>query len=185
MNEKNKTKLSKFLSLILRHQPEAVGLTLEENGWISVEKLIEACAKNGRTFTRTELEEVVATNEKKRFAFDESGTKIRASQGHSVEVEIEFEEKTPPKVLYHGTAEKNVGIIYEQGLLKMQRHHVHLSGDVETALKVGSRHGKPVLFQIDTESMSSENFKFYVSANNVWLIDEVPPRFLKLGTPAS
>jgi putative RNA 2'-phosphotransferase len=185
MNEKNKTKLSKFLSLILRHQPEAVGLTLEENGWISVNKLIEACAKNGRIFTRTELEEVVATNEKKRFAFDESGTKIRANQGHSVDVEIEFEEKIPPKLLYHGTAEKNLGIIYEQGLSKMKRHHVHLSGDVETALKVGSRHGKPVIFQINTEVMSAENFKFYVSANNVWLIDEVPPRFLKLGTPSS
>jgi putative RNA 2'-phosphotransferase len=179
MTEKQRTKVGKFLSLILRHQPEIVGLTLEENGWVSVEKLIKACVANGQPLTRPELDEIVAANEKKRFAFDESGTKIRANQGHSVAIEIEFEERTPPKILYHGTAEKNVEIIAEQGLSKMQRHHVHLSAEIETALKVGSRHGKPVIFQIDTEIMLTENFKFYVSANNVWLIDEVPPNFLE------
>lgn len=180
MNEKHKIKTSKFLSLILRHQPEVVGLTLEENGWIEVEKLIQACSDYGKSFTPEELKEVVETNDKKRFAFDESGTKIRANQGHSIEVEIEFEEKTPPEILYHGTAEKNVGVIFAKGLKKMSRHHVHLSADVETARNVGIRYGKPVVFQIDTKKMLAENFKFYVSANGVWLIDEVPPKFLEI-----
>lgn len=180
MNDKNKTKISKFLSLILRHQPEVVGLKLDENGWVSVEKLIKACAGYGKKFSLAELKEVVETNDKKRFAFDETGKKIRASQGHSLEIEIEFEEKMPPKILFHGTAEKNVGAIYADGLKKMSRHHVHLSADVETAKKVGTRHGKPVIFKIETEKMLAENFKFYVSANGVWLVENVPPQFLEI-----
>lgn len=180
MNEKDKKKISKFLSLILRHQPEVVGLTLEENGWVSVEKLLKACADYGKTFTLAELKEIVETNDKKRFAFDETGKKIRANQGHSVEVEIEFEERTPPKILYHGTAEKNVGVIFAEGLKKMSRHHVHLSAEIETARKVGMRYGKPVIFQVDTEAMLSENHQFFVSANDVWLTDNIPPVFIKL-----
>jgi putative RNA 2'-phosphotransferase len=133
MNEKRKTRISKFLSLILRHKPEAVGITLDSNGWVEVEKLLAACARKGNAFSREELEEVVKTNEKKRFAFDENRTKIRANQGHSIDVEIEFEEKTPPEILYHGTAERNVEQIKQKGLIKMRRHHVHLSSDVETA----------------------------------------------------
>lgn len=180
MDEKRKTKISKFLSLVLRHKPEEIGLNLEENGWVSVEKLIEACAEGGVKFSLAELREVVETNDKKRFAFDETGQKIRASQGHSIEVEIEFEEKTPPAVLYHGTAEKNLGAIYAEGLKKMARHHVHLSADVETAHAVGIRYGKPVIFQIETAKMLAEGYKFYVSANGVWLVDEVPPQFLEV-----
>lgn len=180
MDEKHKKKISKFLSLILRHQPEIVALTLEENGWVSVEKLIKACADHGKKFSLAELKEVVATNDKQRFAFNEDETKIRANQGHSVEVEIEFEQTTPPAILYHGTAEKNVGIIFAEGLKKMSRHHVHLSSDIETARKVGMRYGKPVIFQIDTEAMLLENYQFFVSANNVWLTDNVPPGFIKL-----
>ena len=180
MDEKRKTKISKFLSLVLRHKPEEIGLTLEENGWVPVEKLIQACAAYGKTFTLTELREVVETNDKKRFAFDETGGKIRANQGHSIEVEIEFEEKTPPAVLYHGTAEQNVGVIFADGLKKMSRHHVHLSSDAETARKVGARHGKPVIFEIDTAAMINEGFRFLVSANDVWLVEEIPPKFLKL-----
>jgi putative RNA 2'-phosphotransferase len=180
MDEKRKKKISKFLSLILRHQPEIVGLTLEENGWVPVEKLIRAFADYGKNFTLAELSEVVETNDKKRFAFNETGKKIRASQGHSVEVEIEFEKSSPPDILYHGTAEKNVGIIFAEGLKKMSRHHVHLSADTETARKVGMRYGKPVIFQIDTVSMKIEGFEFYVSANGVWLVENVPPKFLKL-----
>lgn len=180
MDEKHRTKISKFLSLILRHQPEEVGLTLGENGWVAVDDLIRACAAHGRTFSRAELEEVVETNDKKRFAFDESGTRIRANQGHSVEVEIEFEERTPPAVLYHGTAQRNVEQILEKGLLKMNRHHVHLSADVETARKVGMRYGKPVIFEINTSEMLKSNVKFYVSANNVWLAENVAPQFLRL-----
>lgn len=180
MNEKRKTKISKFLSLILRHQPEVVGLTLEENGWISVEELIRACANYGKPFTLAELKSVVETNDKKRFAFNDDETKIRASQGHSLEVEIEFEKRTPPEILYHGTAEKNVGVIFAEGLKKMSRHHVHLSADTETATKVGMRYGKPVIFQIDTAAMIAEGFEFFVSANGVWLVDNVPPKFLKM-----
>lgn len=180
MNEKRKTRISKFLSLVLRHKPETIGLVLDKNGWASVEDLLEKSAQKGNAFSRIELEEVVAANDKKRFAFDENRTKIRASQGHSIAVEIGFEEKTPPAILYHGTAERNVELILKNGLKKMNRHHVHLSADTETARKVGIRYGKPVIFRIDTEKMLAENFKFYVSANGVWLAEEVPPRFLEI-----
>lgn len=180
MNESRKTHISKFLSLVLRHKPETVGLTLDANGWVEIESLLAACAKNGNAVSRDELEEVVATNEKKRFAFDESETKIRASQGHSVKVEIEFEEKIPPPILYHGTAERNLASILENGLEKRARHHVHLSSETETARKVGIRYGKPVILQIDAAQMAAQNFKFYISANEVWLTDEVPPQFLKV-----
>jgi putative RNA 2'-phosphotransferase len=180
VDEKRKKKISKFLSLILRHEPETVGLRLEENGWVPVDKLIKACGDFGRPFTLTELREVVETNDKKRFSFNASGQKIRASQGHSVEVEIEFEKRVPPLVLYHGTAEKNVGLIFAEGLKKMSRHHVHLSADPETARRVGMRYGKPVILRIDTEAMLLENHEFFVSANNVWLTEKVPPNFIKL-----
>lgn len=180
MNEKRRTKISKFLSLILRHAPETIGLKLEDNGWVRIDKLIAAGAKNAREFTLSELREVVETNDKKRFAFDESGEKIRASQGHSIAVEIEFEKRTPPAFLYHGTAEKNVGLIFQDGLRKMNRHHVHLSIDTETAGKVGARHGKPAIFEVDTIKMLENNLEFFVSANNVWLVENVPPQFLRL-----
>jgi putative RNA 2'-phosphotransferase len=180
MDEKRKTKISRFLSLVLRHRPEEIGLTLEANGWVPVEKLIKACADNGRKFTLAELREVVETNDKKRFSFDETGRKIRASQGHSLAVGLEFEEQTPPEILYHGTAEKNLGVILRDGLKKMARHHVHLSADTETARAVGARYGKPVILQIDTGKMRAAGFKFYVSANGVWLADAVPPECLKV-----
>lgn len=180
MDEKRKTKISKFLSLILRHAPETIDLKLDENGWADVKELLEKSAQNGNAFTREELETVVETNDKKRFTFDDSGEKIRASQGHSIEVEIGFEEKTPPEILYHGTAEKNVEAILQNGLRKMQRHHVHLSTEIETARVVGNRYGKPVIFKIETEKMLAENFKFYVSANGVWLVESVPPEFLEI-----
>jgi putative RNA 2'-phosphotransferase len=180
VNEKRLTKISKFLSLILRHKPQTIGLTLDENGWANVDELLAACAKKGNAFTRADLEEVVATNDKKRFSFDETQTKIRANQGHSLKLEIEFEEKPPPKVLYHGTTERNVSAILENGLQKMQRHHVHLSADTETARKVGARYGKPVILEIDTAAMIAEGYKFYVSENSVWLADEVPAKFLRV-----
>lgn len=180
MDEKRQTKISKFLSLILRHAPETVGLRLEENGWVNVDELITACAQNGRALTREEIEEVVETNDKKRFSFSPSRTKIRANQGHSIEIEIEFEKRMPPAILYHGTAEKNVKSILERGLQKMRRHHVHLSSDKETARKVGMRYGKPVIFEIETKAMIENDFEFFVSANGVWLIENVPPQFLRL-----
>ncbi|MBC7798253.1 MAG: RNA 2'-phosphotransferase [Pyrinomonadaceae bacterium] len=178
-SDKELTKISKFLSLVLRHQPETIGLTLEENGWVKVTDLLNACAENGKTFTLEELRQVVETNDKQRFAFDESGEKIRANQGHSVTVEIEFEAKIPPEILYHGTGLKNVELIVETGLKKMNRHHVHLSDNLETARKVGLRHGKPVIFEVDTRTMLENDFVFFVSANGVWLVDNVPPQFLR------
>jgi putative RNA 2'-phosphotransferase len=180
MQEKRKTKIGKFLSLVLRHKPEEIGLNLDESGWVKVSDLLKACTDYGKSFTRKELEEIVETSDKKRFAFDETGTKIRANQGHSVALEIAFEKRTPPEILYHGTAEKNLGKIFADGLKKMNRHHVHLSADQETARKVGQRYGKPVVLEIQTARMMDEGFEFFVSDNDVWLIEQVPPRFLKL-----
>jgi putative RNA 2'-phosphotransferase len=181
MDEKRKVRISKFLSLILRHNPKAVGLSLDENGWARVDELLAACAARGRAFTRGELETVVAENDKKRFAFDEAGAKIRARQGHSLKVALDLEEKEPPPVLYHGTSERNARAILEKGLLKMRRHHVHLSPDTETAQKVGERRGgRTAIFSIDAARMREAGFKFYISENGVWLADEVPPEFLKL-----
>ena len=180
MDEKRKTKISKFLSLVLRHKPEEVGLELDENGWAAVAELLEKSAAKGNNFTFEELAETVATNDKKRFAFDAGETKIRANQGHSIEVEINFEERVPPAVLYHGTAERNLESILRDGLRKMARHHVHLSAGTETARAVGIRYGKPVILQIDAAKMIAEGFRFYVSANGVWLADAVPPEFLEV-----
>lgn len=180
MDEKRRTKISKFLSLVLRHKPETIGLTLEDGGWVTVGELLRACRERGKGFSLEELRETVETNDKRRFSFDESGAKIRANQGHSVDVEIGFEESEPPETLYHGTAERNLDAIFAEGLKKMARHHVHLSSDAETARQVGARYGKPVILRIETAKMRESGFKFYVSANGVWLTDAVPPEFLKV-----
>ena len=180
MDVKRRTKISKFLSLVLRHMPEVIGLKLDENGWAKVADLRQGCADHGKPFTFAELEEVVETNDKKRFSFDETKTKIRANQGHSLDVEIEFEKRMPPETLYHGTAEKHLGAIFASGLQKMNRHHVHLSVDRETARAVGARHGKPVIFEIKTAAMIVEGFEFFISANGIWLVAEVPPKFLEV-----
>lgn len=180
MNEKRKTKISKFLSLILRHKPEEINLSLDENGWADVSELLEKAAQNEFDFTFEELETMVATNDKKRFSFDATKTKIRANQGHSIEVDVGFEEKLPPNNLYHGTAERNLNSILKTGLEKRARHHVHLSSKTETARNVGIRYGKPIVLEIDAEQMSVQGYKFYISANGVWLVDEVPPKFLRV-----
>ena len=180
MNENRQRRISKFLSLILRHQPEKVGLKLEADGWVLVADLIAGCAKNGFAISLEELKTVVAENDKKRFAFDDSGERIRANQGHSVAVAIDFERRTPPEILYHGTAARNAAAILEKGLMKMRRHHVHLSADTETARKVGQRYGKPIIFEIEAQKMLEEGFEFFVSANDVWLVENVPPQFLRL-----
>lgn len=180
MEDKRKNKVSKFLSLILRHKPEEIGLILDENGWANIAELIEKSAVFGNNFTFGELQEVVTTNDKKRFAFDETKTKIRASQGHSIEVDVEFEEKIPPAILYHGTAERNLDSILEIGLEKRARHHVHLSSEPEAARNVGIRYGKPVILEINAGQMADQGYKFYISENGVWLIDKVPPEFLKV-----
>jgi putative RNA 2'-phosphotransferase len=180
MNERRKTCISKFLSLILRHKPETINLALDENGWASVSELLEKSATSGDGFSLEELREVVATNDKKRFSFDATKTKIRASQGHSIAVKIEFEERIPPPILYHGTAARNLDSILATGLEKRGRHHVHLSSDYETARRVGARYGKPVVLQIDAARMTTRGGRFYISANGVWLVDEVSPEFLKV-----
>ena len=180
MDTQRLVKISKYLSKHLRHEPERLGLTLRPGGWVAVEDLLAACARHDFAVTPEQLREVVASNDKQRFSFDETGTLIRANQGHSVEVDLQLEPAVPPDVLYHGTAEDGAGLIREGGLKKMSRHHVHLSPDVATAIKVGMRHGKPVVFEVDAGGMHRDGHTFYVSANGVWLVDEVPPRYLRL-----
>ncbi|MBW4612231.1 MAG: RNA 2'-phosphotransferase [Desmonostoc vinosum HA7617-LM4] len=179
MNNPRLTKISKYLSLHLRHQPDRIGIQLAPGGWVAVDELIAACSKHKFPITRQELNEVVATNDKKRFAFDSTGTLIRANQGHSVEVDLQLEPVTPPSVLYHGTGHKSAKSIMETGLCKMSRHHVHLSSDINTAKTVGARHGKPIVFAIDATAMHQLGYIFYCSDNNVWLVEHVPPEYLK------
>jgi putative RNA 2'-phosphotransferase len=171
-------KISKFLSLVLRHQPEKIGLRLDEQGWTPVERLIEASRENGIEFTLEELQHVVANNDKKRFAFSPDGLLIRASQGHSIEIELGYEPAEPPEALYHGTAERFLTSIRQQGLIKGKRHHVHLSADVETAMKVGQRQGKPVALRVEAGRMRRDGLIFYLSENGVWLTERVPLQYL-------
>jgi putative RNA 2'-phosphotransferase len=172
-------KISKYLSKHLRHEPERLGLQLAPGGWVAVEDLLAACARNRFSVSREELDEVVARSDKQRFAFDPTGTLIRANQGHSVDVDLQLAPATPPALLYHGTARHNVAAILQVGLQKMARHHVHLSGDVETATRVGARHGQPVVFEVNAATMQQAGCVFYRSANGVWLTDQVPPDYLR------
>ena len=171
---------SKFLSLILRHQPEKIGLTLDANGWASVDDLLRLSAARGKPLTRSLIEEVVATNDKQRFVFNEDRSMIRASQGHSVSVNLGLAASAPPPVLFHGTATRFLESILKEGLLKGNRQHVHLSPDAPTATKVGQRHGKPVVLEVAAGKMQFAGHKFYRSANGVWLTEHVPPAFLKV-----
>ncbi|WP_327316312.1 RNA 2'-phosphotransferase [Streptomyces sp. NBC_01235] len=182
MNEKDRderrtVKVSKYLSKHLRHQPERIGLTLDEAGWVEIDELIAACAAHGFPFTRDELDHVVAANDKKRFAID--GTRIRASQGHSVDVDLGLPSATPPAYLYHGTVARNLDAIRTEGLRPMNRHDVHLSSDRETATRVGARRGRPVVLSVDAGAMHRDGHVFHVSANGVWLTKAVPPRYLR------
>jgi putative RNA 2'-phosphotransferase len=179
MNEKEKIRTSKFLSLVLRHEPEKIGLKLDASGWVDVEALLAGCRKHGMRIGRAELEEVVATNEKKRFAFSEDGQSIRAQQGHSVEIELDYTPQTPPARLYHGTATRFIESIRLEGLQKRERHHVHLSANMETADVVGRRHGKPVVLIVRAAEMHARGHAFFVSGNGVWLTDHVPSEFLE------
>ena len=172
------TTVSKFLSKHLRHVPEDLGLTLQLGGWVSVDDLLAASARIGFPITYDELVECVETSDKKRFSFDETSDLIRANQGHSVEVDLQLEVKTPPEVLFHGTVERFLASIIAEGLKKGKRHHVHLSRDTETARKVGARRGKPVILQVDTASMHAQGHKFFLSVNGVWLTESVPANFL-------
>ena len=179
ISEKQNTKTSKFLSLVLRHKPETIQIQLDENGWVSVSELIGKLNKNGKEINFEILKHIVDTNSKKRFAFNEDETKIRASQGHSLLIDLNYEPIKPPNELYHGTSERFLDSIFKSGIEKRNRQHVHLSSDIETALKVGQRHGKPVILEILTEKMNKDGHKFYLSENNVWLTDYVPVEYIK------
>lgn len=171
--------ISKFVSKYLRHEPEALGLTLEPGGWVAVEGMLAGAAKIGFPISKEELDQVVAENDKQRFSFDESRTKIRANQGHSTEVDLQLSEVQPPEQLFHGTVQKFLDAILAEGLKKMDRHDVHLSKDAETAIKVGQRRGKPIILVIDSGRMAGDGFKFRLSENGVWLTAHVPPKYIR------
>jgi len=178
MNEQHKKKTSKFLSYVLRHHPEIIGLHLDENGWANVDELITKSTNDSQGFTFEELDEIVQTNDKKRFIFNEDKTRIRANQGHSVDINLALIPQHPPEFLYHGTAQSNIESILEKGIEKRSRQHVHLSQDKETATKVGMRHGKPIILIINTGKMFEDGLKFYLSENNVWLTDFVDATYI-------
>ncbi|MBT1710957.1 RNA 2'-phosphotransferase [Fulvivirgaceae bacterium PWU5] len=179
MTEKENTRISKYLSLVLRHAPEAAGITLDENGWTDVGILLKQLNRNGYVVSPAELDHVVTTNNKQRFIYDDDRTRIRASQGHSVAVDLDYAVGEPPAVLYHGTAEAFLPSVEETGLDKRSRHHVHLSADDETARRVGRRHGKPVVLVVDAARMRADGYTFFCSANGVWLTEHVPTAYIQ------
>lgn len=179
MDNKRIVRISKYLSLHLRHQPEHLGLELEEGGWVDIATLLAACASNGFPLTRAELEEVVVRNDKQRFSFDELGTRLRANHGHSVEVDLQMEPAVPPPLLYHGTPERSVAAIVRTGIAKMKRQHVHLSTTIEVARTVGARRGAPVLIAVDAAAMHRDGLVFFRSDSGIWLTDHVPPQYLR------
>ena len=174
----NKDKLSKYISLILRHKPETIGITLDEHGWANVNELINGINESGHNINMDVLEEIVRTDNKQRYSFNEDKTLIRANQGHSIPVDVELKEMTPPDVLYHGTATRFLDSIKQNGIKSMSRLYVHLSKDYYTALNVGSRHGKCVVFEIDTKKMYEDGVKFYLSENGVWLTKYVDWKYV-------
>jgi len=163
---------------VLRHRPESVGICLDDAGWVAVDDLLAALSGAGLPLTREELDAVVGTNDKRRFAYDEAGCRIRASQGHSVRVDLGYAPQRPPAVLFHGTADRSVCSVLTEGLRPGRRHAVHLSADVATARAVGARHGRPVVLRVDAAGMAAEGATFTRSANGVWLTDAVPARHL-------
>lgn len=172
-------RISKFLSLVLRHQPGKIGIQLDDAGWVEVDVLLEALRHHGQKISRDLLDHVVLTNDKQRFTIDESGQRIRANQGHSIDIELGYEPADPPEILLHGTHGPAVLAIRESGLQKMNRHHVHLHCDNSVASAVGARRGPPVLLKVRAQDMAKEGFVFFVTANQVWLTDHVPPRFIE------
>lgn len=171
-------KLSKLLSYVLRHRPESIGLTLDAQGWVGVDELLSAAARDGNRIAHEDLMRIVETSDKQRFALSEDGMRIRANQGHSVTVELGYDPVTPPETLFHGTAPQFIAAIRRDGLKPMRRHHVHLSPDRETAAEVGARRGKPVILEIAAGEMARAGILFYQSANGVWLTDSVPAAYL-------
>lgn len=169
----NLTRISKYMCLILRHRPDAIGITLDEHGWANVDELL-----NGLEINMSELEFIVKTDDKQRYSFNEDKTLIRANQGHSIPVDVELEEIKPPEYLWHGTGEKYVWDICSKGLISKSRLYVHLSSDTETAITVGKRHGSPAIFRVNALKMHQDGFKFYLSKNGVWLTKNVPVEYL-------
>jgi putative RNA 2'-phosphotransferase len=175
---KSLIKTSKFLSLVLRHQPERAGITLDGAGWVRVDTLLHGCAKHGHVVSREELEEVIRENDKKRFVLNEDGTRIRAAQGHSINIELGYAPIEPPEILYHGTAIQYLTSIKEQGLISKARQHVHLSDLVDTAIKVGGRHGRAVVIPVKSGVMHRDGGIFYLTPNAVWLSGPISPEYL-------
>ena len=175
----NVTQLSKLLSYVLRHRPDSIGLALDAQGWADVSALLSLAEAAGQAFSLEDLRQVVAQNDKKRFVLSDDASRIRAAQGHSVEVDLQLKVKVPPPVLFHGTVAKALGDIRKKGLLPMQRHDVHLSPDRETATRVAARRGAPVILVVDTAAMLRDGHVFRVSDNGVWLVPSVPARYLQ------
>jgi putative RNA 2'-phosphotransferase len=182
MDDKRLVRASKFLARHLRHDPGRLGLSLEPGGWVRVDALLAACAVHDFPLTPDELAEVVQRNDKRRFSFDASSDRIRASQGHSVEVDLGLRLVRPPSVLFHGTTVQRLDAIMGKGLRRMRRHHVHLSPDADTARRVGARHGQPVVLDVAAGEMHRAGFAFFRSDNGVWLTAEVPPAYLHRST---
>ncbi|MBL1077429.1 RNA 2'-phosphotransferase [Nocardia sp. 2] len=178
MDDARLIKTSKRLSYHLRHAPGEIGLEPDAAGWVGVSELLAGLAGAGRNLSRADLDEVVARNDKRRFEFDVSGTRIRASQGHSIDVELDYQVSVAPDLLYHGTVASVLGLIHAEGLKPMRRHAVHLSASYETAVRVGARRGKPVVLTVDAAAMQRDGYEFHVSTNGVWLVAAVPPAYL-------
>lgn len=179
-DQKTITRLSKYLSLVLRHQPESLGIILDEQGWTDVDLLLKKMQTSNPEMTAELLQHIVDTNAKQRFAFNVNRNKIRANQGHSVSVDLNYHPQQPPEILYHGTAQQYLNGIMQQGLIKGARHHVHLSKDTATAQQVGQRHGKPCILSVDAKQMLQDGHLFYCAENGVWLTEQVPVQYLTL-----
>jgi putative RNA 2'-phosphotransferase len=179
------TRISKYLSKHLRHQPERLGLEVLAGGWVNVEQLLAAAAANGFEISLSQLQQVVTNNDKQRFAFNDAGDLIRANQGHSIEVDLQLTAKIPPHTLYHGTHIKAIDPILATGLDKMSRHHVHLTTDLNMAHQVGGRRGKSAVLVVNAIAMIEDGYEFYCTDNDVWLVESVPPQYLELLTSKS
>ncbi|MGB1311763.1 MAG: RNA 2'-phosphotransferase [Leucothrix sp.] len=178
MNQKQQKRIGKFISLILRHEPEKIGLQLDNAGWADVDELLAGLKRKNREISFAQLQELVTSNDKQRYSFNEDQTRIRANQGHSLKLDLQLEAREPPAQLYHGTATRFLETILEQGLVRGERHHVHLSSEEITAHNVGSRHGRPVVLTIESGAMVKQGHVFYCSENLVWLTDHVPAEFI-------
>lgn len=180
ITEQENKRISKLLSYVLRHHPEEIGIVLDEQGWTDVEILLEQIKTKQVELTKKTLEYIVTSNSKQRFAFNEEKSRIRASQGHSVSINLGYQPQEPPEILYHGTARLNLTSISEYGLQKKERQHVHLSADAATAFNVGQRHGKPIVIKVQAGEMYRNGLQIFLSQNGVWLTDHVPPTYLQL-----